>query len=139
MTLQAHPRRAWSAGDDECSWSSDGELHHDNANRLTQIMQGTATVQFGYDAANRRTSLTLPNGVVTEDAYDAASQLVGLTYKKGATQLGNLTYEYDSAGRRAKGRRKFRSHKSASSHPVGELQRSEPAKHVWQPDADILI
>ncbi|HVB86246.1 MAG TPA: RHS repeat domain-containing protein [Candidatus Dormibacteraeota bacterium] len=33
------------------------------ANRLTQITQGTSTVSFAYDNANRRTSLTLPNGV----------------------------------------------------------------------------
>ncbi|MGH9718537.1 MAG: RHS repeat domain-containing protein [Candidatus Acidiferrales bacterium] len=36
---------------------------YDNANRLTQIAQGTSTVSFAYDNANRRTSLTLPNGV----------------------------------------------------------------------------
>jgi YD repeat-containing protein len=34
----------------------------DNANRLTQINQGSANVSFGYDS-DRRTSLTLPNGV----------------------------------------------------------------------------
>jgi YD repeat-containing protein len=31
----------------------------DNANRLTQITQGTAMVAFTYDNAGRRTSLTL--------------------------------------------------------------------------------
>jgi YD repeat-containing protein len=30
--------------------------------------------------ANRRRSLTLPNNVVTNYSYDAASQLIGLTY-----------------------------------------------------------
>ncbi len=75
---------------------------YDNANRLIQVAQGMMTVQFAYDAESRRTALTLPNGVVTEYTYDATSQLVGLIYRKGTTTLGNLTYEYDSAGRRAK-------------------------------------
>ena len=40
--------------------------------------------------------------MVTEYGYDAASRLTTLTYRKGATALGNLTYEYDTAGRRTK-------------------------------------
>jgi RHS repeat-associated protein len=73
---------------------------YDNADRLTQITQGSATVSMAYDNANRRTSLTLPNGVVTEYAYDAASRLTGLTYKLGSTPLGTLTYSYDANGNR---------------------------------------
>jgi RHS repeat-associated protein len=73
---------------------------YDNADRLTQITQGTSTVAFAYDNANRRTSLSLPNGVVTEYAYDAASRLTGLTYQRGPTPLGTLTYAYDANGNR---------------------------------------
>jgi YD repeat-containing protein len=73
---------------------------YDNADRLTQITQGSATVSFTYDDATRRTSLTLPNGVITEYAYDAASRLTGLTYKLGSTPLGTLTYVYDANGNR---------------------------------------
>lgn len=73
---------------------------YDNANRLTQITQGIATVTIAYDAADRRTSLILPNGVSTEYTYDAASQLTAITYRKGAAVLGNLTYAYDAAGQR---------------------------------------
>jgi len=72
----------------------------DSANRLAQITQGSATVQFSYDVDNRRTSLTLPNGVVTTYSYDTASQLTGMTYANGSTALGNLTYSYDLNGRR---------------------------------------
>jgi len=74
--------------------------NYDNANRLTQITQGTATITIAYDAAGRRTSLTLPNGVVTEYSYDSASQLTGITYKKAGVALGDVTYEFDAAGRR---------------------------------------
>ena len=75
---------------------------YDNANRLTQVQQGTSTVTMGYDNADRRTSLTLPNTNTVTSAYDAASQLTSLTYKQGATVLGNLTYTYDAAGNRTK-------------------------------------
>ena len=75
---------------------------YDNANRLTQVQQGTSTVTMGYDNADRRTSLTLPNTNSVTSAYDAASQLTSLTYKKGATVLGDLTYTYDAAGNRIK-------------------------------------
>jgi RHS repeat-associated protein len=74
---------------------------YDNADRLAQIAQGTSTVASGYDAANRRTSLTLPNGVAMSYSYDSASQLTGLTCSLGSSSLGNLAYSYDLAGRRA--------------------------------------
>ena len=73
---------------------------YDNANRLTQMSQGSSTVTMAYDAAGRRTVVTLPNGVVEEYTYDIASRLTGITYKQGATTLGNLTYTYDAAGNR---------------------------------------
>ena len=44
--------------------------------------------------------LALPNGVTAEYGYDAASQLTSLTYKLGATTLGNITYTYDLSGNR---------------------------------------
>ena len=74
----------------------------DNANRLTQITQGSTTVSFSYDNANRPTTLTLPNGITTSYSYDNASQLTGLTYAKGSNTLGSLTYGYDLNGRRPK-------------------------------------
>jgi RHS repeat-associated protein len=75
---------------------------YDNADRLTSITQGTATVTIAYDNAGRRTSLTLPNGVVTEYGYDSDSRLTSLTYKKSGVTLGDITYDYDPAGRRTK-------------------------------------
>jgi len=39
-------------------------------------------------------------GVSMNYAYDAASQLTGITYTLGSNTLGNLTYAYDLAGRR---------------------------------------
>jgi RHS repeat-associated protein len=73
---------------------------YDNANRLTQIAQGTSTVGFSYDTANRRSTLILSNGVNMSYTYDNDSRVTGITYKFNVTTLGNLTYSYDSLGRR---------------------------------------
>lgn len=73
---------------------------YDNANRLTSIVQGSQTVAFSYDNANCRTRVTLPNGVTINYTYDSASQLTAIAYRKGAATLGDLTYAYDTAGRR---------------------------------------
>jgi RHS repeat-associated protein len=73
---------------------------YDNANRLTQIAQGTSTVGFSYDTANRRSTLTLSNGVNMAYTYDNDSRVTGITYKFNTNTLGNLTYSYDSLGRR---------------------------------------
>jgi YD repeat-containing protein len=70
------------------------------ADRPTSITQGSVVTTFEYDDANRRARLTLPNGVKTEYAYDAASRLTGLTYKLGGATLGNLAYTYDPASQR---------------------------------------
>lgn len=72
---------------------------YDSGNRVTQITQGSSTVQIGYDADGRRTSLTLPNGIVANYAYDAASQLTGITYTQSGAPIGDLEYTYDSGGR----------------------------------------
>jgi RHS repeat-associated protein len=73
---------------------------YDNANRLLQIQQGTQNVTFAYDAANRRTQTVLPNAVAINYAYDNATELTAITYTKGATTLGDLSYTYDAAGQR---------------------------------------
>jgi len=52
---------------------------YDNANRLTSVTQGTSKVSLSYDNANRRLSLGLPNGVTTGYSYDKSSELTGLT------------------------------------------------------------
>jgi YD repeat-containing protein len=79
----------------------------DNANRLTSLTQGgTGTAGLSYDSANRRSCLTLPNGVITSYGYDNDSRVTSITYGNGGSctsppsNLGNLTYSYDADGRR---------------------------------------
>ena len=71
----------------------------DDADRLTAITQGSSAVGINYDNANRRTSLTLPDGVTVGYSADSDSRITGLTYRVGSTQLGNLAYGYDADGR----------------------------------------
>jgi RHS repeat-associated protein len=76
------------------------DYSYDNANRLTQIAQGTSTVGFSYDTVNRRSTLTLSNGVNMSYTYDNDSRVTGITYKFNTSTLGDLSYSYDSLGRR---------------------------------------
>lgn len=73
---------------------------YDAADRLTGIAQGSATVALTYDNANRRSTLTLPNGVVATNTYDSGDHLTSIQYASGSTQIGDVTYSYDVAGRR---------------------------------------
>lgn len=82
---------------------------YDDGNRLTRIDQAAGAsnnntpqaVTFAYDAANRLTQKTLPNGITANYSYDDAGQLTNITFKKpDASLVGDLTYTYDAAGRR---------------------------------------
>jgi len=75
---------------------------YDDADRLTGITRGSETVAFAYDAAGRRAMLTLPNGIVAAYSYDNADQLTGISYTRNGAAIGDLTYEYDQAGRRVR-------------------------------------
>jgi RHS repeat-associated protein len=76
--------------------------YYDNANRLTQIKNGsTVLLGLGYDTANRRISITYPNGVVTTTGFDAANEILSLSYDHGATHIGDLAYTYDVGGRQS--------------------------------------
>jgi len=133
---------------------------YDNADRLTQITQLTTVVGFSNDAASRRTLLTLPNGITVSYGYDDASRLTSMTYQLAQTQLGNLTYVYDSAGRvTAKGGTWARTNlpaavSSATYDAANELTNwggtnlsydangnvTSPAQHVtYQPVAEVAV
>jgi RHS repeat-associated protein len=73
---------------------------YDANSRLTGLTQGTQSAGVAYDAANRRTTLTLPNGIVLSYSYDTASRLIGQTYTGPSGVLGDLTYGFDATGNR---------------------------------------
>jgi RHS repeat-associated protein len=63
-------------------------------------MQGPQTVNLAYDALGRRTRVTRSNGISMEHRYDASSRLTALIYENAQGVLGDLTYQYDRAGKR---------------------------------------
>ncbi len=74
---------------------------YDAASRLRTITQAPLNpVDIQYDPLGRRTLLTLPNAVSNEYQYDTASRLTALIYRNPTGLLGDLTYQYDSAGNR---------------------------------------
>jgi YD repeat-containing protein len=84
------------------SYSRDAE------HRVTQIQyqvndDAPRTFSYAYDALGRRSQVTLANGITAIYAWDAASQLTGITYRRSdGSVMGDLTYGYDLAGRRTK-------------------------------------
>jgi RHS repeat-associated protein len=55
---------------------------------------------FTYDANNRRTTRTLPNGTTSTYSYDQASRITGIQTANNAATIDNVTYTYDNAGNR---------------------------------------
>lgn len=73
----------------------------DIANRLKAIRFAGESTLYDWDAAGRLTRKTLPNGVTADYGYDAASRLLGITYKKpGGAQIEKIDYTYDARGMR---------------------------------------
>ena len=69
------------------------------AEQLSTVQQGSLTASIGYDAAARRSSLTLPNGVTVNYTYDNDSRITQLAYSANSVSLGGLTYSYDGDSR----------------------------------------
>ncbi len=76
---------------------------YDNMNRLTQATtdysfdsHGAYTVQYGYDAASNRTSMTAPDGSTNSYSYDSLNRLTNLTN----SLTGSFGFNYDVLSRR---------------------------------------
>lgn len=72
---------------------------YDNANQLSTVQTtfaGTQLVQYGYDQANNRSSITYPDGKIASYTFDARNrmQTVSASWTTGTSQ-----YFYDDAGR----------------------------------------
>ena len=75
---------------------------YDAKNRLAEQHDPASGVyRLAYDAADRRSGLTYPNGVTTEYDYDGASRLTDLlTRDPQGTVLDGYAYSYDAVGNR---------------------------------------
>ena len=73
---------------------------YDDAMRLKEVKCGPDAAAYSYDSAGRRTSLRLPNGVLTEYVYDSQDRLTMLTTRKGSEVLASFRYYLDPVGNR---------------------------------------
>ena len=73
---------------------------YDNGNLLTRITTDLGNFIFTYDAGNRRTTRTLPNGTTSTYSYDENSRLLGIQTTKNATTIDSTTYTHDNVGNR---------------------------------------
>jgi len=67
----------------------------DGLDRLTSEVTSQGTVSYGYDAANRRTSMTAGNQSAVGYSYDNANRLTGITQGSAS-----VSFAYDAANRR---------------------------------------
>jgi RHS repeat-associated protein len=70
-------------------------------NNLPQtITRGTETVTFTYDDASRPLTAAIGSQISASYAFDDANRLVGISYLRGVTPIGDVNYEYDRTGQR---------------------------------------
>ena len=97
----------------------------DNANRLTGITQGSTSIPFQYDNANRRYTLTLPNGILLTYGYDNDSRITAMTWTLASSTVGNLQYQYDADSRVIRKDRQLRTDQAARGREREFIQRGE--------------
>jgi YD repeat-containing protein len=68
---------------------------YDELGRLTQMQDSLGVSSYGYDQANRITTVTDANGFVVGYSYDEMGNLTTLTYPDGSA----VTYSYDVLNR----------------------------------------
>jgi RHS repeat-associated protein len=73
-------------------------MRRNGLDRVTGITQASSAVAFQYDNANRKTQLTLPNGIQVAYNYDGDSRVTEMIWTLGGNQIGDLEYSYDSDG-----------------------------------------
>ncbi len=72
---------------------------YDDADRLTSLADAyTGTTTFGYDNADHRTSTTFPGGATQTNGYDNAGRQTLLKVTKGTSELFKATYRFTKNG-----------------------------------------
>jgi YD repeat-containing protein len=67
---------------------------HQSSHAITD--NAALNVTFAYDATNKLTSRTLPNGVVSTYQYDGLDRLTRLTHAKAPNTLADFQYQFNS-------------------------------------------
>ncbi|MDE2420394.1 MAG: tandem-95 repeat protein [Gammaproteobacteria bacterium] len=74
--------------------------HYDALNRLTSITDPQGTTVYTYDANGNKTSEALPNGIITSYNYNARNRLVSIAYSTSNGMFDNIGYGLDAVGNR---------------------------------------
>ncbi|PKO04434.1 MAG: hypothetical protein CVU41_16860 [Chloroflexi bacterium HGW-Chloroflexi-3] len=80
-----------------------GTIHYsyDGAGQLASVTGPSGAISnYSYDAAGLRTQLVLPNGVTIDYGYDALDRLTSIDQHLGAATLASYAYTLDPAGNR---------------------------------------
>ena len=99
----------------------------------------TRTALNTYDDANRKTVLTLANGLVTTSTYDKAGELISVLQSANSLALGETKYFYDADGRlRRTSPTGIKTHLLSydeAGRKIGEIARRRPLTE-YRHDAD---
>ncbi|MEU4920842.1 RHS repeat-associated core domain-containing protein [Streptomyces parvus] len=74
------------------------EYGYDKSSILTSITTGTRGVTFAPDATGRIEQTNLPGGITRTTGYDKTGAIASLSYDRGETKVGDLTYARDARG-----------------------------------------
>jgi RHS repeat-associated protein len=113
---------------------------YDDASRLSTITRGSSNFGFGYDNANRRTSMTYPNGITTSYEYDTLNRVTRLKADLGATPVTDFQYLYDPAGNRTR-KQQLDYTEDYSYDPLYRLtgvERSAGLTGIWHYGYDVV-
>jgi RHS repeat-associated protein len=100
---------------------------YDNANRNTSVSEPGVSqpVTFSYDDDDQRTKTTYPNGVFVDWTWDQANRLTAIEARKtgAAAALQRFTYTYQDASQRETGLR----------HSFRDVLRDETTRYLYDP------
>ena len=137
----------YDAGGNRVEVKLDGTLFveyaYDDASRLESITRGTNSYGFGYDIANRRTSMSYPNGITTGYEYDDLNRLTVIAALNPiGVPVAAFGYGHDPSGNRTQ-KNTLEHSEMYRYDPLDRLSRadrenpdeSEAGSWVWRYDA----
>ncbi len=90
-----------------CTTNSYTSFGYDELGRLKTVTVSkrngqpvSETTTYTYDQVGNRSTMALPNGVVTTYLYDSLNRLTNLTHTSGSTLLASYSYQVHPTGRR---------------------------------------
>lgn len=100
-------------------------------NRLTQLNDSASLAfTFAYDATNKLTTRTSPNGTTLTEQYDGLDRLTGLKYMQGTTTLADYQYQFNAVNNISQ----MTDDAGANNYSYDSVDRLTAATHPNQPN-----